>query len=101
MKKVYKYPFPITDEFVLELPAHSRVLSVGSQPFDPYKAGDTVAGERACLWVLVDPEETSLTERHFVLRGTGHKIPDWPNLDYVGTFQQAGGALVWHLFERK
>ena len=37
--------------------------------------------------------------RTFLVKGTGHPLPD-RGLRYVGTVQEAGGRLVWHVFEQ-
>ena len=56
--------------------------------------------EQLTFWALVN-ENAPLESRDFIVAGTGRTIPkaleDW--LHYIGTAQQAGGALVWHLFE--
>ena len=50
-----------------------------------------------CFWALCNPEEKQ-TERSFHIFGTGHHIPN-AGLKYLGTVQQMGGRLVWHVFE--
>ncbi len=50
------------------------------------------------MWALVDSEEPTLL-RQFKCRGTGHDCSDLRADKFVGTFQLAGGALVFHLFE--
>lgn len=86
--RVHKYPVPITDRFTLALPQWAQILDVQAQ------------GSDAMLWALVAPDEEP-EERRFRLVGTGHPIDAderwW--LNPIGTFQLAGGALVFHLFE--
>jgi hypothetical protein len=88
-KQVWKYPITPTERQSLKMPDGAEILDVQVQ------RGST------CLWALVDGERPKVT-RHFVMVGTGHEIPEqdygvWRV--YVGTFQLAGGDLVFHLFE--
>jgi hypothetical protein len=39
-----------------------------------------------------------MTERKIAIVGTGNVMPDG-ELVFVGTVQQHGGDLVWHVFE--
>lgn len=89
MRKIYKYPVPITDDFDLELPIRAKILHFGDQSQSLY------------IWALIDPD--AKTEiRHFRLAGTGHPI-DEPGgaLDHVGCVVGHKGMFVWNLFERK
>jgi len=81
---VWKFAIPVSDEFQIALPEGAQVLSVMVQ-FDAPQ-----------IWVLVDPKAPPIL-RHFVLRGTGHPIEKVGR--FVGSFQIAGGSLVFHLFE--
>lgn len=85
MRAVWKYPFPIADEFTTTMPANARILHVDEQ----HGSGT--------MWALCRPEVAKV-KRRFRIYGTGHPIPDDP-LEYVGTFIAADGYLVWHLFE--
>lgn len=49
------------------------------------------------LWALVDPQADT-TVRRFAVHGTGHPGVDATGT-YVGTYQLAGGQLVFHVFE--
>jgi len=83
--KIFKYEIPIKDTFNLELPAHSKILSLQLQNEKPY------------IWVLHD-ENKVLKHRYFTIVGTGHEIEYHPDvMIYIGTIQM--GSLVWHLFE--
>ena len=86
MKRIYKYPVPITDKFTLELPIDADILAFQTQ------------GDTPCIWALIDPEVAEETV-NFRLFGTAHTIEDADTLEYIGTTQMAGGALVWHLFK--
>lgn len=84
VKTIWKYPLsPIGAS--IEMPAGSQVLCIQMQNDVPY------------LWVLVDPGNHNVI-RSFVVRGTGHQLPDDPG-KYIGTFQMDLGRLVFHLFE--
>ena len=93
MKKIFKYPFVTTGSLGISMPRFAKILCVQMQDGNP------------CIWAMVDPEQ-KLVMRHFEVFGTGHSIPDIPDSFpsiparvYVGTYQQANGKLVWHLFE--
>lgn len=49
------------------------------------------------LWAL--RSGGSSVRREFQVFGTGHPLPDEP-VTHRGSVIVAGGALVWHLFER-
>lgn len=88
-RAVWKYPlqFPpmAGDVYVVPMPAGARVLTAQMQ-----------AGLLA-IWALVDP--TAEPEpRRFRVAGTGHPI-EQEIAAYIGTFQLADGALVFHVFE--
>ncbi len=83
---VWKYPVAVEDEFSILMPKDAEVLKVDTQNGAPY------------LWALVDTERGH-THRHFMLRGTGHSIPEDVRASYVGTFQLHGGLFVGHLWE--
>lgn len=89
-KAVWKFPFPVTDEFTLKLPHESEVLSVQIQDGMPQ------------LWCLCSTDEHLPKENHyFRLVGTGHPINKANStvLKFVGTFQLPDLHLVFHLFE--
>lgn len=86
MTTVYKYPLAVTDEQTVEMPA-GVILTVQVQHGTP------------CLWAAVDPS-SPMTKRVIRIAGTGHLIDDSiATHRYIGTFQLAGGALVFHAFE--
>lgn len=85
MKVIYKYRLEVTDCQEIEMPIDSEILTVQSQ------------GEIGCLWAMVD---TEFEKEKKIIRivGTGHTVP--PDCgQYIGTFQMAGGVLIWHVFE--
>ena len=87
MKKIYKYPIEIQDEQVVLLPTGAKILTVQTQ------------SGKAFLWAMVNPtmhNDMAVTIRIF---GTGHTIQDADRLEYIGTIQMCGGALVFHVFK--
>lgn len=86
MKRIFKYPVQI-GEFSLEMPVDHQILTVQVQNGEPQ------------MWALVDDAGMKANAR-FLVVGTGHAFPDAEDFDYAGTFQVAGGALVFHLFEK-
>jgi hypothetical protein len=85
MMTVYKYLIgPGASGF--QMPRGAKPLAVQMQ------------GNEPMLWALVDPT-APLNWCEVYCYGTGHDIPDDPG-EYVGTFQMAGGSLVWHAFAR-
>ena len=85
MRRVYKYPVPVADEFDLTLPQGAEILHVAVQNYRPQ------------LWALVDPDAPR-EERRFEVRGTGGPVDDY--LHHLGTFLLADDTFVGHLFER-
>jgi hypothetical protein len=89
---IWKYDIPIVDEFTLDLPEGSSVLTFQMQRGNP------------CIWIVFpdNGEPLVLEKRTFCVIGTGNKFDD--NKDsggmfYIGTIQEAG-FLVWHLWEK-
>lgn len=86
MRTIYKYELAAGLGTKLELPKNARFLSIQTQ------------GQSPQMWFEVQTEREK-EYRQFYVFGTGHQIPDDLKLDYLGTFQLAGGALVFHAFE--
>jgi hypothetical protein len=89
--RIFKYEFAIEDLVDIPMPRGAVVLTVQLQRGVP------------CLWARVDPANPR-ERRRFRIFGTGHELPNEPGGGrwhgrYVGTFQMAGGDLVWHLYE--
>jgi hypothetical protein len=85
MKTVWKYEFGMADYVEIEMPVECEILCVQMQ------------GGQPCVWALANPNEQKIIRR-FRIAGTGHPIGH-ESMSYVGTFQMAGGALVFHVFE--
>lgn len=89
MLKVFKYPIPINDDAVMELPEGARILHVDAQRGQPM------------LWALVNPD-APMEKRKFRFAGTGHQIIENPDsLIHQGTFKLHGDDLIFHIFEIK
>ena len=67
------------------MPSGAEVLSVGMQH------------GHLCVWFMVDTERPTEAVV-FRICGTGNPITSGPG-KFIGTVQQAGGALVWHVFK--
>lgn len=88
MLTVWKYELGLTELDVIAMPKNARILHVREQD------------ETACIWALVDPQETELEARSFCVYGTGHRIPNRLG-EYIGTVHLMAGSLVFHVFEIK
>jgi hypothetical protein len=87
---VYKYPVVTTPALptfglpVVRIPQGAQILDAQLQ------------GQRLFLWALIDPG-AELVGRQVHVVGTGWEIPpQYGELLYVSTFQDAG--FVWHVF---
>jgi hypothetical protein len=87
VRTIWKFPIEPADKFRLDLPKGARFLSVQMQHGEPQS------------WWLVDPTTNEREARRFRVHGTGHEVDGADRLVFLGTFQLAGGALVFHLFE--
>ena len=81
---IRKFPLEITDEQTITVPLVNCPLCVQVQYDEP------------CLWMAVDPEAKSVSVKVMIF-GTGHEGVSG-DMDYIGTFQMRGGALVFHVF---
>lgn len=68
----------------LALPIESKFLHLDRQRED------------VNVWFEVDPDKVG-TYRHLTVVGTGQEIPK--NAEYLATFLEMDGLLVWHLFD--
>lgn len=81
MQVIWKLQIPIADEFIIELPEQSKILSFQFQDKLP------------CIWFICNPENKKESVKFYV-RGTGHPVPE--KSAYVGSAQDI--PFVWHLF---
>ena len=93
---IWKYKIPIKDSFEIEMPRNARVLCV--QPQLEFRDYPLKPIETSCIWVKTSGKD-ELVKRRFVIVGTGNPF-DAEGLVYIGTWQEAEGRLVWHLFEK-
>jgi len=82
--QVWKFKLAVADRQTLQVPKGAKPLTVQVQN-----------GERR-VWMLVNPA-AELVAMTICVHGTGHDF-DATLYDYIGTAQQVGGALVWHVF---
>lgn len=85
MRTIHKIPVA-SGLFHIQLPKGAKILTVQTQRGQPQMW--------ALLDTLNDPER-----RSFIAFPTGVEIAPDVHLDYIGTFQLADGARVFHLFE--
>jgi hypothetical protein len=84
-RTIWKYTLAVGTVTKLQMPLNAKVLTVQMQANLPR------------LWALVWPQiETE--ERSFAIYGSGWPIPADCG-DYIATFQDFSGALVWHVFD--
>lgn len=89
MLTIYKYAVMGKDYFSFDMPRGAKILTVQLQYGEPR------------MWALVNPKNPKET-RNFLIAVTGGEIKEKKeNLNYIGTFQQAEGRFVGHLFEIK
>lgn len=82
--EIWKYELEVADEQIIEMPSSAKILTVQTQHDAPY------------IWAAVIPTNTMML-RKIRIAGTGHVILTAER--YIGTFQQLGGNLVWHVFD--
>ena len=81
---IWKFSLKTVDEQFITVPVINRPLCVQVQDITP------------CLWMIVDPDSECIKARVRIF-GTGHPGVT-SDMDYVGTYQVSGGALVFHVF---
>lgn len=83
---IWKFPLNVGPGWTrVEIPAGATILSCQGQESVPV------------IWAVVDVDAPK-THRMFVAYPTGYEM-DKISGSYIGTYQLAGGALVFHLFE--
>jgi hypothetical protein len=99
--KIYKYPLPITDTVVIEMPDHAQILSIQNQQHEHYAHFPSKSKPADLqIWALVDVTKP-MKSRHFRIIGTGHPIykEEVEYLRYITTVVTNGGSLALHIFE--
>lgn len=92
MKTIYKYPLQVTDHQKIAMPTDAKILTCQLQ------------NGVLCLWAeveIVAPELSGVDIRDIEIYGTGRKMDERYNRDYIATVQMFGGSLVWHVPERR
>ncbi len=82
---VWKFPLLVHGKCSCYMPENAAILTVQSQ------------NDRPFLWAIVDPG-APMQLREFLIISTGESFTD-TGLEYIGTYQQFDGELVWHVFE--
>lgn len=89
MKRIYKYPLPITGEVTLDMPIASELLSVKEQ------AGNIVA---YAMVDVPDEGEPNTCRKIFRIVGTGHDADHLEGFRFIDTVKLMGGGLMFHVF---
>jgi hypothetical protein len=89
MNTIWKWKLELQtgNQITLDMPQYAEVLTLQRQRDD------------LCLWAAVDTT-APICKRTFTIYGTGHPMPDDTGM-YIGTFQEADGSLVFHVFEQE
>jgi hypothetical protein len=87
MKTIWKAEIVIDDLQYITVPKGAKFLAAQPQH------------QNIALWYLCDPNAEK-ERRSIIMRGTGHHIDGElaEHLEYIDTFQIAGGDLVFHVF---
>lgn len=85
---IWKFPIDTKDRTTIEINKGALILSLQVQYGEPY------------IWAMCDMDAEA-EERTFRIFGTGHPFQqnEGESLQFIGTYQLRGGALVFHLFE--
>jgi len=87
MKTIWKFRLFFKDTTTIEMPKDAQILCCQEQYDTPM------------MWAVVSPDAEK-EKRTFILRETGHSMPDYP-AKYINTFQLKQLNLVFHLFEKE
>lgn len=86
-KTIWKFELKLEGWQYIEMPLGSEILTIKIQ------------NEKPNLWALVNPKAEK-EQRIFETFGTGHIIPDSIERNYIDSYQQSNGNLIFHVFER-
>jgi hypothetical protein len=84
MEVIWKFPFNVNDEVILQVPKDAQLLSIQIQDGIP------------CLWAKVNPTMPK-NPMKLGIYGTGHQHDAISGI-FLATFQMQGGSLVFHAF---
>jgi hypothetical protein len=88
MKTIWKFPLEMVEEQTISMPSGTQILCVQTQR------------ELICLWGVIENHNANDEKRVIRIIGTGHLIPTYEKLTYLGTVQLTFGNLVFHVFEK-
>lgn len=91
MHTIYKYPLTPKLEQVIQIHSDHDILTLQTQS-DPVTETDVPT-----IWAEVETD-SPLIDVTIHIVGTGWAIPS-DATRYIGTFQQQGGALIWHVYK--
>lgn len=91
MKAVYRYELKPLLEQSISMPKGATALGAYTQDGTPY------------VFALVDTGQEEMQPMTIVSTGTGQAIQDADarKMRYIGSTLTDGGALAWHVFERR
>ena len=84
MKVIWRFEFPITDTFFLEMPEHANILTAFIK-----KNG------QPSMWAEVN-SHLAMEKRSFAVVGTGNPMPTEIK-GHIASFEE--GQFIWHLYE--
>ena len=84
VRTVWKYPLPLVQFLMLELPAGAKILKVAQQ------------GKGVFLWALGDPE-APVERVHLRVVSAGTEIVE-DDAEHVESFSLPGSGFVFHVF---
>ena len=85
MRTVYKYPIEIVDFQTVQVPMDFKMLTTAVQ------------NDAVCIWAEVETTIPTLPLKIYVV-GTGHRLPDGIDLNYIGSVQLYDGKSVFHVY---
>ena len=96
---IWKFTVDVDDVQTIEMPRGAVLLTVQTQ-VNHVSIWATVQTQvnHVSIWAMVDPR-APVVNRVIQMAGTGHDLSNRIMGPYVGTFQVANGALVFHVFD--
>lgn len=87
-KQIWKYELNTHSQQTIKMPKGAEILTVQNQIGIP------------CIWALVDPK-AEMEDIIIETSGTGQAIgyDMGTSRKYIGTYQMAGGNLIFHVFQ--
>jgi len=82
---IWKFTLELRSQQTIKMPLGAKILCAQTQR------------EMVCLWATVNPD-APLSDRRFVIAGTGHVAPDEATHQYIGTVQVAEGGFCLSCF---